>query len=150
MYLSHSRLLVHKFAECFLFYRDVMGFKVLWGNENDTYASFTMRDEKTPSLALFGRDEMAEAVGTAGLPAGAVCQDRMVLIVEAGDVDAAFAQLTARGAEPVVKPADYAGWGIRAAYIRDPDGNLIELSGSLDQTKWSADLLEAASLYNKE
>ncbi len=36
MVISHTRLLVLRFAECFRFYRDVMGFTVTWGDENDS------------------------------------------------------------------------------------------------------------------
>ena len=149
MYLGHPRLLVLNFAECFRFYRDVMGFQVAWGNENDSYAAFTVREEEQTALALFRRDGMAKVVGTSHLPTDVVCQDRVMLIVEAEDVDSSFERLCGGGAEFVAKPADYADWGIRAAYVRDPDGNLIELSGALAQSKWSAGLVEAARRYGK-
>ena len=68
MRLQHPRLLVSKFAECFLFYRDVMGFKVTWGSEDDSYASFTDREGEEATLALFKSQAMAEVVGTAELP----------------------------------------------------------------------------------
>jgi uncharacterized glyoxalase superfamily protein PhnB len=42
------------------------------------------------------------------------------------DVDAAFAELTARGATAMTPPTTRP-WGQRTAYIRDPDGHLIEL-----------------------
>jgi catechol 2,3-dioxygenase-like lactoylglutathione lyase family enzyme len=40
MRMSHTRLLVSKYRECFFFYRDVMGFPVEWGDESGTYADF--------------------------------------------------------------------------------------------------------------
>lgn len=43
------------------------------------------------------------------------------------DVDAGFAELIARGAQPVMPPTDRF-WGQRTAYLRDPDGHLIELA----------------------
>jgi lactoylglutathione lyase len=39
MKMSHTRLRVTKFKDCFLFYRDLMGFPVLWGDENGTYSA---------------------------------------------------------------------------------------------------------------
>ncbi|PWW07177.1 hypothetical protein DFQ01_10269 [Paenibacillus cellulosilyticus] len=39
MELTHTRLLVDCFRDCFIFYRDVMGFEAIWGTENDTYAT---------------------------------------------------------------------------------------------------------------
>ena len=43
------------------------------------------------------------------------------------DVDAAFSELVARGAPAVVPPTDRF-WGQRTAYVRDPDGHLVELA----------------------
>jgi uncharacterized glyoxalase superfamily protein PhnB len=43
------------------------------------------------------------------------------------DCDAAFAALVAAGA-PAVMPPTTRSWGQRTAYVRDPDGNLIELA----------------------
>ena len=42
------------------------------------------------------------------------------------DLDAACAELAERGFSFLVEPRDYA-WG-RSAYLRDPDGRLVELS----------------------
>ena len=149
MVLGHPRLLVLNFAECFRFYRDVMGFQVTWGNENDSYAAFADREGRETTLALFRREGMAEVVGTAALPAEAVCQDRVALIVEVEDVDGVFETLSEQGVEFVVKPEDYVDWGFRGTYLRDPDGNLIELSGALDRSKWSTDLEDSARQYGR-
>ena len=43
------------------------------------------------------------------------------------DLDAAFARLTGSGAEAVWPPADAVQPGARFAYVKDPEGNLIEL-----------------------
>jgi catechol 2,3-dioxygenase-like lactoylglutathione lyase family enzyme len=43
------------------------------------------------------------------------------------DLDATFDRLTARGAPVVSAPADAATPGGRFAYVKDPEGNLIEL-----------------------
>jgi len=42
------------------------------------------------------------------------------------DVDAAYAELVAAGADAVTSPRDRP-WGQRTAYVADPDGHLIEL-----------------------
>ena len=149
MYLSHPRLFVLNFAECFRFYRDVMGFQVTWGNEDDSYAAFTDREGQETTLALYRRKDMAELIGTADLPALASCQDRVALIMEVEDIDALFTTLSERGVEVVLKPQDFVDWGFRGAYLRDPDGNLIELSGALDRLKWSEDLEDAARRYGR-
>jgi lactoylglutathione lyase len=149
MYLSHPRLLVLKFAECFRFYKDVMGFQVTWGDENDSYAAFTNREGEETTLAIFRRKDMAEVIGTVDLPGEAICQDRVALIVEVEDIDGIYANLREQGIEFVLKPEDFVDWGNRAAYLRDPDGNLIELSGALDLSKWSKELEDAARKYGR-
>ena len=150
MYVSHARLLVMNFADCFRFYRDVMGFKVSWGDENDTYASFTREDGGEPMLALFDRRLMAEEIATTSLMDEAESKDKSMLIVEVEDVDRVFEELSAKGVSFIVKPKDYPGWGIRSVYLRDPAGNLIELSAALDRSKWTEGLKEANKKFEKE
>jgi catechol 2,3-dioxygenase-like lactoylglutathione lyase family enzyme len=43
------------------------------------------------------------------------------------DVDAAFEAMVRRGAVAAVDPATRP-WGQRTAYVRDPDGHLVELA----------------------
>jgi catechol 2,3-dioxygenase-like lactoylglutathione lyase family enzyme len=47
--------------------------------------------------------------------------------LEVDDVDDAFASLSAAGADPVSPPAPAVQPGARFAYVRDPEGNLLEL-----------------------
>jgi catechol 2,3-dioxygenase-like lactoylglutathione lyase family enzyme len=143
---DHPRLLVVKFAECFRFYRDVVGLMVTWGDENDSYASFTDREGKEAVLALFVRQAMAETIGTGNLPAdpGSPTQDRIALIIEAEELDAEIERMEAQGVQALSEPRDLPDWGICAAYLRDPDGNLIELNSPLAREQWSEGLQEAA------
>ena len=46
--------------------------------------------------------------------------------VAVADLDAAWEELRAHGVTALVEPRDYP-WG-RSAYLRDPDGRLVELS----------------------
>jgi len=149
MGIDHTRLLVVNFTECFRFYRDVLGLKVHWGNENDTYASFTAQEDDVVTLAIFSRQDMAKALGTSHLPVEAACQDRSMLIVSVEDVDAIVERLQAQGVTFVSGPRNYPDWGIRSAYLRDPDGNLIELSSGLPPEQWSPGLQEAEQKYKK-
>jgi predicted enzyme related to lactoylglutathione lyase len=61
------------------------------------------------------------AAGMADTPPN---EDHVALSVT--DVDAAFTSLRARGDAVVAEPRDYP-WG-RSAYLRDPDGRLVELT----------------------
>ncbi len=125
---TYTRMLVTDFKACFLFYRDILGFKATFGSEDDVYADF---DTGGVTLALFGRATMSEAVGTASLPARASSQDAVCLCFGVENVDAACEQLKVKGVGLVSEPADRADWGIRTAHFRDPDGNLIEISQPL-------------------
>ena len=128
---AYTRLLVSNFKACFLFYRDEMGFQATYGTENDTYADFNTGGV---SIALFDRLEMSKAVGTSHLPVDANTQDRVCLIFAVEDVDAACQQLKTQGIRLTVGPSDHPDWGIRSAYVRDPDGNLIEINQPLPQS----------------
>jgi catechol 2,3-dioxygenase-like lactoylglutathione lyase family enzyme len=150
MRFEHPRLLVSNFAACFIFYRDVIGLKVSWGSEDDSYASFTEPEDDDIVLALFKRVGMADVVGTADLPPEAECQDRVALIVSVEDVDATFMDLTSQGIEFIVSPQDFPDWGIRSTYLRDPDGNLIELYTGLERSEWSEGLKEASQKFEEE
>lgn len=149
MHVDHTRLLVRNFAETFRFYRDIMGLTVTWGDEYDSYAAFTDRADKEVTLALFRRSAMAEVVGTADLPVDTLGQDRTMIIIAVEDIDTACDCLTAQGTQLLRAPRDFPDWGIRSAYLRDPDGNLIELYSALPADRCSAALHEAARRYGR-
>jgi len=141
MKLTYVRLLASDFDACFRFYRDVMGFEVAWGQEGSGYADFKTGET---TLALFDRAEMAQQAGTANLPANVEAQDRSMLIFEADDLDTLVEELGKRGANIVNPARDYPDWGIRAAHLRDPDGNLIEINKPMPRKQWSEELLAEA------
>jgi len=148
MRLDYVRLLVTEFDACFRFYRDIMGFKVTWGEEGDRYGSFSLGEGC--ALALFQRQAMAETLGTTNLPVEAACQDRMVLVVGVEDLTATVKMLKERGAGFITEPEDHPKWGIRTAHIRDPDGNLIEINSPMPTTEWSEELREEASKFKED
>ena len=125
---THVRLLVSDYKACYEFYKGIMGFDVVWGDENTGYADFHTGNVK---IALFGRQAMAEAIGNANLPSDLKCQDKSSLIFEVASVDDTYRQLGDKGIVFITEPLDYPDWGIRAAHFRDPDGNLIEINSSL-------------------
>lgn len=121
MELTHTRLLVDCFRECFHFYRDVVGFEPIWGTEEGTYADFKAGNT---TLALYDRKSMADAIGSS-YSLNDPFSDRVVIVFKVNDVDKAFLELKEKVnfiLEPISTP-----YGIRNANFRDPAGNLIEL-----------------------
>jgi catechol 2,3-dioxygenase-like lactoylglutathione lyase family enzyme len=79
-----------------------------------------------PGGAVFaaGRVKLLVHERASALEGGPPNEDHVALGVS--DLDAACEQLRAQGLAFLVEPRDYA-WG-RSAYLRDPDGRLVELS----------------------
>ncbi len=103
------------------FYVELLGLKL--GHRSGPYAQLATGRTR---LALYEREAMQE---TLGWRLRSPERDRPGFEVgfKVDDVDAAFRELLERGADPASPPADR-HWGQRTAYVRDPDGHLIELA----------------------
>lgn len=123
---THVRLLVQNYEECFLFYRDGLGFEVGWGDKQSMYADF--KTNGGSEIALFDRRFMAEALGTGHLPADRDSMDTHCLVFRVDSVDAYYRTLSEKGVRFINEPHDRKDWGIRVAHFRDPDGHLIEIN----------------------
>ncbi|MEH0418619.1 VOC family protein [Streptomyces sp. B21-083] len=122
MELTQIRLLVSDFPAVYRFYRDVLGLKPQFEAESGPYAKLSP-DTGHAAIALQDRAQMAgvlERLGTE--PDG----HRVLLVLRVDDLDAAHAELTARGAEFLRGPGPM-GDRMRVAHLADPEGNLIEL-----------------------
>lgn len=129
LHLTHVRLLVSNFRESFLFYRDIMGFSIDWGNENSGYAE--LQTSGNIKLALFRKDLMAEAVPSAYQPPATHFYNQVALVFAVEDVDKFYDYLQSHNVKIVTQPLDRPQWGLRTAHFRDPDGNLLEIFSSI-------------------
>jgi lactoylglutathione lyase len=109
------------------FYRDVLGLPL--GHRSGPYVQFATGRTR---VALYERGAMASTLGVA-LAAPAAAAPGFELGFKVRDCDAAYEELVRRGAAPAAAPTDRA-WGQRTAYVRDPDGHLVELAQDLEQT----------------
>jgi catechol 2,3-dioxygenase-like lactoylglutathione lyase family enzyme len=118
--LDYTVLVVEDLERSLAFYVDLL--RLPLGHRSGPYAQ--LRTGAT-RLALFERAAMSAVLdrplrapdpGAAGFEIG----------FKVDDVDAAFRELTAAGAWPEQPPRDRP-WGQRTAYLRDPDGHLVEL-----------------------
>ena len=114
-------LIVEDLDRALGFYVDVLGLRL--GHRSGDYAQL---DTGTTRVALYTRSAMAKTLGMA-LDSPVSNAPGFELGFKVSDVDAAFTELIARGAQPVMPPTDRF-WGQRTAYLRVPDGHLIELA----------------------
>jgi lactoylglutathione lyase len=121
-------LIVQDLDRALHFYTEILGLRL--GHRSGDYAQL---DTGTTRLALYTRDAMSKTLGTA-LEAPATNAPGFEIGFKVADIDAAFSELVARGAPVVVPPTDRF-WGQRTAYVRDPDGYLVELAQDLRQSQ---------------
>ena len=99
------------------------------GHRSGPYAQL---ETGTTRLALYERSAMAATLGVERLQAPDPDAPGFEIGCKVADVDAAYAELVSSGATPAVPPTDRP-WGQRTAYVRDPDGHLVELAQDLDR-----------------
>ncbi|MFC4559013.1 VOC family protein [Virgibacillus kekensis] len=128
MKLTHTRLLVDNYKDCFLFYRNVLGFEVTWGDETSNYADFKATEDF--SLAIFDRRQMVESVGKTFEPLKK-SPDTAALIFRVESVEQTYQEMKNQ-VEFITQPTEQRDWGIKVAHFRDPAGNLIEINESLN------------------
>lgn len=121
-------LIVEDLDRALHFYTEVLGLRL--GHRSGNYAQL---DTGATRLALYTRSAMAKTLGMS-LDAPAANAPGFEVGFKVADVDAAFNELVAHGALPVVPLTDRF-WGQRTAYVRDPDGHLVELAQDLRQSR---------------
>ncbi|MBW4648566.1 MAG: VOC family protein [Kastovskya adunca ATA6-11-RM4] len=121
---ANTRLFVSDVEACFQFYRDVMELPVMLEALKNGYAEFQFGET---TLELYNREEMAHMIGTAHQPSSAECQDNVGLVVIVSDLDKAHQELTHKGVKFTMAPWNNPSYGLKTAYLRDPDGTLIGL-----------------------
>ena len=123
--LTHISLLVEETLRSLQFYHDIFGLEVL--NNYGDYAE--LKANENLKLSLFTRKAMAEALPS--VTASQVNGHRAVLEFHVDKLDDFCNTLRTKGVQFVSEPTDRPDWGIRTAYVEDPDGNLIDLFESL-------------------
>jgi len=114
-------LIVEDLDRALAFYTDVLGIEL-----KHRAAAFAQLETGATRLALFTREAMSDTLGMK-LKAPADDAPGFELGFKVDDVDEAFRELREGGAPEVIAPTDRP-WGQRTAYVRDPDGHLIELA----------------------
>jgi len=127
MKFVNIRLLVGDIRAAIRFWRDVMGFRMTFGDEAMGYAYF---ETDSAGVELMTREGFAAALGEAASPRKAEGHPA-VLVFRVDDVDAAYTNFVERGATAVAWPQNRPAWQVRSAHLSDPDGYLVEIYSQL-------------------
>jgi catechol 2,3-dioxygenase-like lactoylglutathione lyase family enzyme len=117
-------LIVQDLDRALRFYTQVLGLKL--GHRSGDYVQL---DTGAMRLALYTRSAMGKTLGMS-LEAPVSNAPGFEIGFKVPNVDATFSELVAGGASPLAPPTNRF-WGQRTAYVRDPDGHLIELAQDL-------------------
>jgi lactoylglutathione lyase len=124
--LTHTRLLVNNYKDCYEFYREVLDFPCTWGDESSNYAQFTVG---ATQLAIFEKQQMLEDIVKSS-PDLEQNMFQAMLIFRVVNVDQKYEELKSK--VPFInEPHDRKDWGIRVAHFKDPEGNLIEINHNI-------------------
>ncbi|MBQ1340982.1 MAG: VOC family protein [Erysipelotrichaceae bacterium] len=124
MRLDGFGLFVSDMGKMIRFYRDVLGFKI---RENEDAENVYLVKDGTLFL-LYGRKDFEKMTSREyEYVRGINGHFELALYVDTfEEVDEAFDRIIRNGGTGVMKPATEP-WGQRTCYIRDPEGNLIEI-----------------------
>jgi len=111
-----------------LFYQDVFGLSVFFEDENS--AVFKFQNTLINLLKIPAAIDLIKP----GVVASAGAGSRFQFTIPVDDVDAACADLAARGVELLNGPMNRP-WGIRTASLTDPGGHISELAQPLPRTE---------------
>lgn len=117
-------IMVKDMAAMVRFYRDVLGFEI---KEDENTSNVFL--EKDGTLFLLYRRTDFEKMTARGFNYADGENGHYEIALSAENyaaVDAAFADVVAKGAKPVMPPQTME-WGQRTCYIADPEGNLVEI-----------------------
>jgi catechol 2,3-dioxygenase-like lactoylglutathione lyase family enzyme len=120
-------LFVEDLEQTKLFYQDVLGMSVDFEDENS--AVFRFENTLINLLKIAAARDLVEPGVVASPNAGS----RFQLTIPVDDVDAACAELKARGVELLNGPMNRV-WGVRTASFTDPGGHIWEFAQRLPRT----------------
>ena len=127
MSIDAITLFVEDLERSKVFYRNVFGLSVLFEDENS--AVFKFENTLINLLKLPAAVDLIKP----GIVADPGAGSRFQLTIPVDDVDAACAELAARGVELLNGPMNRP-WGIRTASFTDPGGHIWEIAQPLPRT----------------
>jgi catechol 2,3-dioxygenase-like lactoylglutathione lyase family enzyme len=123
--LTHIWLFVDNMQRALSFYHETLDLEVL--SNLGEYVELNVNEQFI--LSLFERTALE--AGEPGIAIGSVSGQRATLAFEVEPLDEFCEGLRAKGVEFVSNETNHAEWGLRAAFLHDPDGNLLCLYGGI-------------------
>lgn len=121
----YTRLYVKDCRACYRFYHEILGLEATFASEIDNYVELTDGQVK---LTLLNQNKVKEYLGTKTDFTFEQQSDRLALSFQVDNLEQACQYLIEHGIE-IISPAwNVVDWGMKLALVRDPEGNLIELS----------------------
>jgi lactoylglutathione lyase len=124
VHLTQTRLVVTDFDATFRYYRDVIGLTPQFDPPQPPYAAF--KPDLGSALALHERADLATTLGDALRVTDERGGDQAMVALRVDDLADYLAGAVERGAVVAAGPVEFDG-RIRSAYLRDPEGNLVEI-----------------------
>lgn len=112
-------LLVEDMTRAKNFYQDVLGLEI----ESDLGAYVELKAHEHVLFALFERAAMQ--AGEPGIAISPVAGQHAAIEFEVENVDTFYESLRSKGVQFADEPRDHPEWGLRTAFLYDPDGNLF-------------------------
>ena len=125
-----TRLLVWNYDACVEFYQKILGFELIYQDNNQEEADFKMGDT---TLNLIKRQSMAAIIGSVEKPSSDNATDNVALVFTTSNLDKTCKTLEEKNVTFITKPTYRPQWGIKTIYLRDPDDNLIGIYELTDE-----------------
>ncbi len=123
--LTHIWLLVENMPLALSFYQDTLGLEV--SSNLGEYVELNVGEHFV--LALFERTALQ--AGEPGIAIGPVSGQHATIAFEVESLDQFCESLRAKGVKFASGETDHPEWGLRTAFLHDPDGNLLCLYGGI-------------------
>ena len=121
---TYTRLNVANYQACKKFYRDILGFEVVFEDDKDEYAELSTGQTL---ITIFNRQQLGDFIGADEIVNYDSHYAGVVLSFRVACLNDAIAHLKANGVTMVNEPMNFPMRGFITACFRDPDSNLIEL-----------------------